>query len=150
MGGRAGRCVAPLFGRRPTFPPTISGYHCARWPSAEHSFAATKLLFNQINCTTMSYVKDNLVTEGLAGKLGNRFCFRIVNGKTCLYRIGLRSGEQTDAQLEVQEKFKLAAAQARADLKDATKKAEWEAAAQASAKYKTAFGAAMAHYYGTL
>ena len=98
----------------------------------------------------MSYVKDNLVTEGLAGKLGNRFCFRVINGKTCLYRIGLRSGEQSDAQLEVQEKFKLAAAQARADLKDATKKAEWEAVAQSSAKYKTAFGAAMSHYYSTL
>lgn len=129
---------------------TLSGNigHRSRQPTIV--LQPINILFNQINCTTMSYVKDNLVTEGLAGKLGNRFCFRIINGKTCLYRIGLRSGEQTEAQLEVQEKFKLAAAQARADLKDATKKAEWEAAAQASAKYKTAFGAAMAHYYGTL
>ena len=98
----------------------------------------------------MSYVKDNLVTEGLAGKLGSRFCFKIVNGKTILYRLGIRSGEMTDAQLEAQEKFKTAAEQARADLKNPTKKAEWEAVAQSSGKYATAFGAAMAHYYAEL
>ena len=98
----------------------------------------------------MSKVKDNLVTEGLSGKIGGRYCFRNKNGKTILYRIGVRTAEQTDAQIEAQEKFKLAAQQARADLKDATKKAEWEAVAQNSAKYSTAFGAAMSHYYGTL
>ena len=98
----------------------------------------------------MSKVKDNLVTEGLSGKIGGRYCFRNKNGKTILYRIGVRTAEMSEAQLEVQEKFKLAAAQARADLKDATKKAEWEAVAQSSGKYSTAFGAAMSHYYNTL
>jgi len=98
----------------------------------------------------MSYVKDNLVTEGLAGKLGGRFCFRMVNGKTFLYRLGLRSGELTEAQIAVQEKFKQASQQARADMRDATKKAEWEAIAQSSDKYSSAYGAAMAHYFTTL
>ena len=98
----------------------------------------------------MSKVKDNLVTEGLSGKIGHRYCFRSKNGKTILYRLGIRSGEMTDAQLEAQEKFKLASQQARADLANPSKKAEWEAVAQSSSKFSTAYGAAMSHYYGTL
>ncbi len=98
----------------------------------------------------MSKVKENLVTEGLSGKIGGRYCFRHKNGKTILFRLGERKAEMSEAQLEVQAKFKLAAQQARADLADPTKKAEWENAAQTSSKYSTAFGAAMSHYYNEL
>lgn len=98
----------------------------------------------------MSVVKDNLVTEGLSKKIGGRFCFRQSNGKTILYRVGLRKGPMTEAQLAVQEKFAQASSQARADMLDASKKAEWQAIANSSGKYSSAYGVAMAHYYALL
>lgn len=98
----------------------------------------------------MSVVKDNLVTEGLSKKISEKFCFRQSNGKTILYRLGVRKGPMSEAQLEVQEKFKQASAQARADMQDATKKAEWQALANSSGKYSSAYGVAMSHYFALL
>jgi predicted NBD/HSP70 family sugar kinase len=97
----------------------------------------------------MALVVNNIITEGLSGKIGKSgYTFKQVNGKTVFAEKSVSKAEPTPAQLEVREKFKAASEKARADMADSTKKEEWQQAAKNSAgKYTTALGAAIAHYF---
>lgn len=97
----------------------------------------------------MAVVKDNIITQGLSGKLAKSgYVFRQVNGKTIFSKKGESKAEPTAAQLAVREKFKTASQKAHADMADAAKKEQWqEVAKNSGGKYTTAIGAAIAYYY---
>lgn len=97
----------------------------------------------------MAKVIDNIITEGLSGKISSdKYTFRRSNGNTYLVRKSISNVEPSAEQLAIREKFKVAAGKAREDLKDAAKKKEWQKIADASGgKYTTAYGAAFGYYY---
>lgn len=76
-----------------------------------------------------------------------RVVARTVYGNTYANPVTYSSKESTAAQIAAQVAFADAASKAAADMADPEKKAEWQAIADAShGKYKTARGAAFAHY----
>lgn len=97
----------------------------------------------------MARVINNIITEGLSGKIAKSgYTFRQVNGKTIFAKKGESKAEPSEAQLAVRDKFKAAAQKAHADMGDPEKKKQWEETARNSGgKYKTALGAALAHYF---
>src|SRR5690606_29438713 len=58
---------------------------------------------------TMAKVKNNIVTEGLSGKLGDRIVFRQFGGKTIVAVKPQATAERSEAQLKQVQKFKDAA-----------------------------------------
>lgn len=87
-----------------------------------------------------SYVKGH--------KGDTRIVTRTIYGNTYANPVTYSDKEPTAAQIAAQTRFATATAQANADMADPEKKAEWKAIADAShGKYKTARGAAFAHYY---
>lgn len=77
-----------------------------------------------------------------------RIVTRTVYGNTYANPVTYSDKEPTAAQIAAQARFTTASAKASADMLDPEKKAEWKAIADAShGKYKTARGAAFAHYY---
>ena len=52
----------------------------------------------------MAHIKDNIVTEGMSGKLGNKIVFRNVGGKTIVAKRPIPSGKE---DTEEQKKHKL-------------------------------------------
>lgn len=97
----------------------------------------------------MAKFVDGAILDGSSGKLftNGRLCMRYINGKSVICKVGKRTAPMTESQLAVQAKFKEAIALARADLADAEKRAYWEGLASSSAKYSTALGVAMSHYF---
>lgn len=77
-----------------------------------------------------------------------RVVARTVYGNTYANPVTYSNKESTAAQIAAQARFATASAQASTDMLNPEKKAEWRAIADAShGKYKTARGAAFAHYY---
>jgi hypothetical protein len=73
---------------------------------------------------------------------------RTIYGNTVACKVTYSDKPATAAQTMAQERFASAQTKASADMKDPEKKAEWKAIADAShGKFKTARGAAFAHYY---
>lgn len=98
----------------------------------------------------MAQVKDNVITEGLSGKLGkSNYCFRQMFGKTILGLKAVSSVPSSDNQVIVKVKFAEAARMARVDMKDPVKAKEWSDKLNNST-YNTAYGLAMATYFKVL
>ncbi len=100
----------------------------------------------------MAQVIDNLITEGLSGKVASsRYTFRhTANGKTFLVQKPTINAAPTPAQIASQTRFKRAVELTNADMADSAKAAEWLAKSRASKNYSTARGIAFAHYYASL
>jgi len=77
----------------------------------------------------MALVKNNLVTAGLSGKLGNMLVFRTVGDKTVVSTAPQGSSEASLAQKATREKFQLAAIYGKAVNADPISKAVYEKAA---------------------
>lgn len=93
----------------------------------------------------MSTVINNVITEGLSGKISDKYTFaQIANGKTILKRIGLKKGEPTPAQQAQREKFKLVVQQAKEALQDPIQKAAFEAQTK---KGDTLLGTTFKYFY---
>lgn len=99
----------------------------------------------------MAEVKDNVITQGLSGGVGDRrYTFRTTrSGKTFLVRKGRNTAEPTPAQQLAKEIFARTTERVNADRQDPEKWAEWTAKANASGvdKYSTAYGYAFHVYY---
>lgn len=93
----------------------------------------------------MSTVVNNVITEGLSGKIGKNYTFvQTTNGKTIIRRIPAISKKVSDAQQAQREKFKLVVQQAREALQDAEQKANFEAQTK---KGGTVLGTAFKYFY---
>jgi len=78
----------------------------------------------------MGFVKDNYVTSGASGNVGNQWSFRQRAGKTVLAKQrGASSKPPSPGMLAVQDRFKTAFAYARVAMKDPATKAAYAAAA---------------------
>lgn len=97
----------------------------------------------------MAKIKTPSYIEAIKGKVDSdeNVYYSERYGETYLCEYTPSDLAPTELQLEHREKFKTATAQALADIKDPSKKAEWAATAKKSRKYKTARGCAFAHYY---
>ena len=83
----------------------------------------------------MAKVRNNVVTEGLSGKLGkSKYCFKQAYGETVFGLKSVSSVEPNDNQRLMQEKFKSATEKARVDMADPEKRAAW--AAKCGGKFK--------------
>lgn len=79
----------------------------------------------------MAKAKNNIVTHGLSGKLGDLLVFSQRSGKTFVSKApGERSGQLTEAQLGVQSKFQQAVIYAKAAIADSATKAAYASAAK--------------------
>lgn len=77
-----------------------------------------------------------------------RIVVRTIYGNSYANPVTYSDADPTPAQLMAQSRFANATQLANADMQNPTKKAEWQAVADAShGKYKTARGAAFASYY---
>lgn len=98
----------------------------------------------------MAIVIDNIITEGLSGKVSRNHQFRQIYGSTWLCKNPRpRTTPYTAGELELQDRFAQAARLAAADMADPVKRAEWVVKAR-KAKYKTPFGAAFAYHYAQI
>ncbi len=67
----------------------------------------------------MAYIKDNIITEGMSGKLGNRVVFRNVGGKTIVAkRPTPTEREDTEQQKNHKLRFRTGAVYAKTATKD--------------------------------
>ena len=89
----------------------------------------------------MAKSKNNVVTHGLSGKLGEMLVFRQLNGKTIVASTPRKTREQTEKQKQHQERFLQASHYAMAALKDAATKQAYAAAAESG---QTAYNIALA------
>ncbi len=92
----------------------------------------------------MAESKNNIVTHGLSGKIGDLLVFSQRNGKTIVSKVPVRTAESTDAQLQVREKFQKAVFYAKGALADADTKALYKADAKNG---KTAYNVAIADFF---
>ncbi len=77
----------------------------------------------------MAESKDNIITHGLSGKVGDIIVFSQRNGKTIVSRSPKRKSEMTDKQKEHLEKFQKAVIYAKAALQNPTTKQMYDKAA---------------------
>lgn len=76
------------------------------------------------------------------------YYYKEMYGETILVQADWKRQDPSPAQLSAQARFATASELANQDMQNPTKKAEWQAIADASnGKYKTARGAAFASYY---
>ena len=67
----------------------------------------------------MAHIKDNIVTEGMSGKLGNKIVFRNVGGKTIVAKRPTPSGkEDTEEQKKHKLRFRTGAIYAKKAIQD--------------------------------
>lgn len=93
----------------------------------------------------MAESKNNIVTHGLSGKLGDLIVFRQRAGKTILSsKPKERTGEPSAAQQQVRERFQQAIIYGKAVLADAASKSAYEAAADGG---KSAYNVAVADFF---
>lgn len=92
----------------------------------------------------MAQSKNNIVTHGLSGKVGDLLVFSQRNGKTIVSKAPVRSGEATKGQVAVQQKFQKAVFYAKSALADAGSKAAYEAQAKEG---QTAYNVAIADFF---
>lgn len=93
----------------------------------------------------MAQVKDNIVTEGLSGKLANKLVFRQVGNRTIVAKRPRLSEVISEDQLAHRQRFKSAAAYAKAKMLDPIEKAAYTELAK---RYEltSAFAAAVGDY----
>lgn len=91
----------------------------------------------------MAKVKNNIVTEGLSGKLGDRIVFRQKAGNTIVAVAPQEYAERTEAQKKHAQKFRAASHYAAKTLKDPDTKAAYAARAK---KGQTAHNVAVADF----
>lgn len=78
----------------------------------------------------MSIVKDNIITEGLSGMLGDVVVFRQVRGRTIMANRPRKPQFQSDLQRENRHRFKVASAFAKQAMQDPEKKEYYRAKAR--------------------
>jgi hypothetical protein len=89
----------------------------------------------------MARSKNNVVTHGLSGKVGDMLVFSQRNGKTIVSKIPNRTAPQSDAQIQHLQKFQEAVIYAKSVMADPTTKAAYAAKAQGGV---TAYNVAVA------
>ena len=105
--------------------------------------SVVKLCFTQ-KPERMAYVKKNIVTEGLSGKLGNNIVFRQRGGKTIVGVKPVKTNrEPSEAQKEHHRKFRAASQYGRQALRDDTLRADYERQAKNG---QNAYNVAIADY----
>ena len=78
----------------------------------------------------MAQSKNNIITHGLSGKVGDLLVFRSWNGKTIVAsKPAERTGEPSEAQKQNQKRFQEAILYAKAAIADPDTKAAYKAAA---------------------
>jgi len=92
----------------------------------------------------MAESKNNYVMFGMSGKLGKLLVFRQRGGKTIATAVPTRTSAFTEEQLEIQSKFKEAAAWARGILKNAENRKFYSSLATAG---QSAFNMAIADWF---
>ena len=93
----------------------------------------------------MAESKNNVITHGLSGKLGDLIVFRNWNGKTIVAnKPSPRTSELSQAQKEHQKHFQEATIYGKAALTDPTTKAGYEAAASDG---ETAYNVSVADFF---
>jgi len=94
----------------------------------------------------MAIVKENDLTEGMSGKLGTKFVFRIVKGVTVATRKArLTTKEASEKQLANRKRFELATRYAKAKILDPEANVVYKKMAGDKA-FASAFGAAVRDY----
>lgn len=92
----------------------------------------------------MAHVKNNIVTEGLSGKLGNAIVFRQWGGKTVVaVKPTYQQREPTEAQQAHHQKFRQGTRYARQAIQDPNLKAAYQQRARGG---QTAFNMAVADF----
>jgi hypothetical protein len=74
----------------------------------------------------MAEVKNNIVTQGVSGMLGDMIVFRQVNGKTVIATKPKKSEKQTEKQLEHQKRFQSAVIYGKAASADPAQRAIYQ------------------------
>lgn len=92
----------------------------------------------------MAQVANNLVTQGLTGKLGN-LVFRRRGNKTSVYLLSPRKALPSEKQKEAQLRFAEAVLQAKQVLADAAERQKFEELAREEGK-ESAYCAAIAYF----
>lgn len=92
----------------------------------------------------MAYVKNNIVTEGLSGKLGNTIVFRQVGGKTIVAAKPTKTKrESSEAQKTHQRRFRAASRYAQQTIQNPDQKAAYQ---QQAPEDQSAYNVAIADY----
>ena len=92
----------------------------------------------------MAQSKNNIITHGLSGKVGDLLVFRSWNGKTIVAsKPAERTGEPSEAQKQNQKRFQEAILYAKAAIADPDTKAAYKAAA---AEGQTPYNVAVADF----
>jgi hypothetical protein len=92
----------------------------------------------------MAEVKNNIVTHGVSGKLGEMIVFRQVNGKTIMAMAPKQTGKYSDKQLEAKRRFQSAVIYGKAATADPLVKAEYEKGK--GGKFTSAYQVAVADF----
>jgi hypothetical protein len=74
----------------------------------------------------MAQVKDNIVTEGFSGKLGNKIVFRQLGNRTVVTKHARKHEIKSEALAAHHQRFRKAAAYAKMKMLDPAAKAEYE------------------------
>ncbi|MXV53060.1 hypothetical protein GS399_18980 [Pedobacter sp. HMF7647] len=92
----------------------------------------------------MAQSKNNIVTHGLSGKVGDLLVFSQRNGKTIVGKVPTHSGESTEGQKQVQQKFQQAVFYAKAAMANPETKAMYQPEAKDG---KTIYNVAIADFF---
>ena len=92
----------------------------------------------------MAKSKNNIITHGLSGKVGDILVFRQRAGQTIVSKVPVQSGELTENQKAVNRKFQQAVIYAKASLADASLKAAYAAEAEGA---QTGYNIAIADFF---
>lgn len=108
-----------------------------------------RIFFYVINDSVKPYamaeVKKNPFTKGLSGAVGDYMVFRQVGNQTIVSTTPEHSGEVSDKQRVVRERFLMATIYAKSAIQDPVLKEQYEAKASQS-KYRSGYHAAVADY----
>ncbi len=94
----------------------------------------------------MAIVKNNIITQGTSGMLGDQLVFRRSGNRTIMAKPPAENNSNTVAQQAVRTTFQEAVIYAKAQLEDPATRAPYDAAA-ASRPNVSAFNVAVADYY---
>jgi len=94
----------------------------------------------------MAEVKKNPFTKGLSGAVGDYMVFRRVGKQTIVSTAPVHSGEVSEKQKDVRERFQMATIYAKAAIEDPTLKEQYDAKATKS-KYRSGYHVAVADFF---
>jgi signal peptidase I len=92
----------------------------------------------------MAEVKNNIVTQGVSGMLGDQIVFRQIKGKTIISLKPKQPEKYSEKQLEVRRRFQSAVIYGKSATADPAKKAEYEAGK--GDKFNSAYHVAVADF----